>query len=48
MIDTINTDTKPAFFGGLTTGDDLYFKVRARNAAGLGVASSASATIEIL
>ena len=48
VIDTINTDTKPAFFGGLTTGDDLYFKVRARNAAGLGVASSASAPIEIL
>jgi hypothetical protein len=48
VVATINTDTKPAYFSGLTTGDDIYFKVRARNSAGLGVASAESTPIEIL
>lgn len=48
VVAVINTDSQPAHFAGLTTGDDLYFKVRGRNAAGLGVASAASSTIEIL
>lgn len=48
VVAVINTDTKPAFFSGLTTGDDIYFTVRARNAAGLGQASAASTAVEIL
>lgn len=48
VVAVINTDTKPVLFSDLTTGDDIYFKVRARNAAGLGQASAASTAVEIL
>ena len=48
VVATINTDTKPVYFAGLTTGDDIYFKVKARNGYGLGAASASSTPVEIL
>lgn len=48
IVATITTDTKPAYFAGLTTGDDIYFQVRALNASGWSGWSASSTVIEIL
>lgn len=48
IIATVTTDTKPAYFAGLTTGLDIYFQVRALGAAGWSDWSASSAAVEIL